>query len=754
MAKDTVIQRSFGGGELAPVLHARADLVKYATGLRTCRNFFVMKGGGVSNRGGTRYRATCKTASPDVMLMPYLSEIAGESVLLEVGVGYIRFFVNGAALQVNPAPAAWSALTTYAIGDLVESGGVYYYAVLASLNQAPPNATFWYAMPGTLLELPNPYTSSNLFPPYWSQSGRTLTLTHPDVPAHELVFVNLNKWILRPIVTEPTLAAPTNVVLTPGAAGTRRYAYRVTAAAAETYEESPPSGQVINTGAAEPTEDLPHALTWDVVPGAAEYYIYGDPYDNGIYGFLGTAISNSFKDPGFVPDFNITPPIARTPFNAVNKYPSISANYQQRRILANTRETPDAIFTSRIGFPSNFGISSPLQDDDALTFRIAGNNNHPVRHALGLKAGLIVLTDGGEWTVKGGPDGALTPSAINADQETYVGAYKVKPVVVGNSIIYVQARGSIPRDLRFDQEVEGLAGRDLSVFSEHLVKHKKMRAVAYAQDPDSIVWMVRDDGVLLGMTYLREQDVWGWHRHNTGQNASGGSTDGFFWDVCVVPEEDGDAVYFIVRRTINGATVRYIEKLERFNPDNFDATCFFVDAGLSYSGAPANNVAGLTHLRGEVCAVVGDGAVIFDGDRTRSNAADFTVTAGGTFPVNFPASYSNIHVGLPIRYAELETLDLDVQGDVVLRDKKKRVQGLYAVVEKSARTFKAGTSSAANLRPIQLGPHESPTADAFSGIVDLSIDSHFDEAGRVFIRHTDPLPLTVLAIIPIIDLGG
>lgn len=787
------MQRTFGAGELSPTLHARADQVKYQSGLRTCRNFIVLKGGGVTYRKGTRFVAECKTIAADVQLIPYYSEIAGESVLIEAGVGYLRFYVNAARVNLAGAPAAWSAVVNYVIGDLVVQGGINYYCKVAHLNQIPPNATFWHPLTGTIYEVPHPF-GAFLF--NWSQSGRTITLTQDDTPPHELVFETLTRWISRPIATTPVSKPPTNLVLTPGSAGARRFAYVLTTAKSPDFEESEASGQVINAACGEPTETAPHVLTFTAPVGitAEEYYAFGDPYDNGIYGFLGTAKGLQFKDIGFVPDFSLTPPIARTLFSAVTKYPKVCAHYQQRRIFANTKETPDAVFASRIGFPSNFGISSPLQDDDAITFRMAGNHQHPVRAMVGLKAGLVVLTDGGEWTVRGGADGALTPSTIDAEQETYVGAYeKVPPVVVGNSIIYVQSRGSIIRDLQFDIDVEGLAGRDLTVFADHLVKGKKIRSMTYAQDPDSIVWAVRDDGVLLGLTYLREHEVWGWHRHDT---------DGLIWSACAIPEATQDALYLIVFRTINAVTKAYIERLEPLHIADFDVDCFFVDAGLSYSGAPASNVTGLGHLQGKVVAVVGDGLVLYDGDPNGVNKANFTVNAGGTFPVNLPQKpgavsapwsattayvigdivtlggvtyyavadhtnqippnatywstspkYSNIHVGLRI-VGDLETLDMDAQAEDPVRGKRKRVSAVTLGVDKSSRVFLVGETSGATMRKVQLGPHESPAAETFTGLVDLRINSRFGDAGRVFIQHASPLPLTILSLIPDVELGG
>ena len=736
-----VIQRSFAGGELAPALHARADQAKYLTGLRTCRNFLVHREGGVSNRAGTRFVEACRTNSATVQLMRYVSEVEGESILIENGNGYLRFFRNGAAVEVAGAPA-WDSGTDYAIGDIVSVAGVNYYSRTANTNQAPAsNADDWYPMPGALLELPSPF-GSNL--PNWdSQDGNTLTLTKRGSAPYELIYLGVTSWVLRPLTTAPAGAAPTGLAGTVGATGSRTYTYRVTAAAPETYEESYASGSFAITGAGEPTADDPHTLTWNVpAGGAAEYYVYLDPYGNGIYGYIGTASGNSFADTGFVPDFAVTPPLPAAPFANPDDYPDHSAVYQQRRFLANTNRHPDGIWASRTGFPLNFAISSPLQDDDALTFRIAGNNNHPIRHLVGLKT-LVALTGGGEWSI-GEPRTPLTPGNIPIDQETYAGVADLRPVVLGNAIVYVQARKKIVRDLRFDQQVEGLGGRDLLIYAAHLLKGKTIRRIDYQQNPDSTVWAVRSDGVLLGLTYVPEHEVWGWHRHDTAQNATTAAVE----DVCVVPETSEDVVYLIVRRTIDGATVRYIERLEDREIVTWDEDVFFVDCGLSYSGTPANNFSGLDHLEGQVVAVVGDGAVVFNGDPAASNAASFTVTDG---EITLGADYSNVHIGLAIRYADIETLDLDVQGSDV-RGKRKRVNGLKLLLESSARTFWSGPD-ASSLRQFIQQDFDLP-GDAFTGQVELNLTSEFNDYGRVYIRQIDPLPLTIVGAIPQAELGG
>jgi hypothetical protein len=743
----SIIQRAFAGGELAPALHARADTAKYQTGLRRCRNFIVQRHGGVSNRGGTRFVNPCKTTSINVKLLRYVSEIEGESVLIEIGNAYIRFYLNGALVVVDPGDVdAWDVGTDYVIGDLVIDGGVVYYALEANIGSAPPAAE-WHAFDGDFTyELPSAF-AGNL--PNWHQSGRTITFTHRLAHPYELRYESITRWVLQQVDTGTQVPAPVGVGLAVGVVGTGHAGYVVTAAALDTYEESVASAQVVSAGADPPTAANPNVISWTAQPAAAEFYIYSDPVGNGTYGFIGTAAGAGvvqFKDPGIVPDYTLTPPIPRVLFNTAGEYPHVSATHQQRRMFGQTVNNPDAIYASRIGLPSNFQISQPLQDDDALTLRLAGNNHHAVRHMLALKQ-LIVMSGAGEWTV-GEPKVPLTPSTLSADQEVYTGCSEIPPCVIGNSVIYVQARGVGVRDLQFNQQVEGFGGRDLSIFAAHLFNGFSLREIDYAEESNSILWACRSDGTLLGLTYIRDQEVWGWHRHDTGAS-------GRFEHVCVVPELNEDAVYVIVRRTIDGSTVRYIERLEPHRENvaaaDFDLECFFVDCGLSYDGAPANNITGMLHLEGQVIAVVGDGAVIFNGDPAAVNAADFTVDNTGALPTALPASYSRIHAGLAIRFAEIETLDLDVAGEDV-RDKKKRDGSVTLLLEDSARTFKIGPSSA-NLIGYALKPNEQ-AADQFTGQAEMNIGSTFTENGRLFIRHSDPLPLTILAIIPNVELGG
>ncbi len=746
---ESIIQRSFTSGELSPELAARADQVKYITGLGICRNAIVRRHGGVVNRPGSKFVAETKFSSKASRLMAFVFTAADESYMIEVGDLYLRFFWHGAPVVVVSAPA-FAGGTTYDQGDLVtESGTIYYSKQDANTGNTPPDATWWHPLslsPGGashIFEVPTPYAAADVGSIKHVQSLDVLVLAHPTYQPHELQRFGHTTWKLVPLVTAPSIGPPvTGLVGNAGAPGSRTFKYIITTAKLDTFEESLGSDVITISAAAAPTVDNPHTLEWDDVAGKQEYYVHADPYDNGIYGFIGATETNSFNDVGFAPDFTVTPPIPKVLFDAVDDYPSAVAHYQQRLVFGNSNNHPETVWASRTGAFHNFSISTPLQDDDSIQFDIASKHINPVAHILALKR-LIVLSDAGEWIIRGDPDGGvLRPVSINADQEGYVGAdASVDPLVIGNSMIYVQALGTIVRDLRFDFEVQGIAGRDITVFSTHLFEKFTLTDMVHALLPQQTVWACRSDGTLLGLTYVREHDVIAWHRHDTGAS-------GKYERVESLPAVKEDEVYVIVNRTIDGATKRYVELFQPRFITTLATDAFFVDAGLSYSGGPAQTIAGLEHLEGEVLSVLGDGQVIHDAnildDPTREN---FRVVNG---EVKLPISPVEIHAGLPIT-AEIETLAIDVEGTSV-RDKKKRVMALTVLVDQSTPDFWAGPD-ADHLIKIRRAAWEA-FDDTVTSPLEVSLTSSYNKDGKVRLRHTAPLPWSVLAVMPNLDIGG
>jgi len=339
---------------------------------------------------------------------------------------------------------------------------------------------------------------------------------------------------------------------------------------------------IVVDSAATPSSSAPITLSWSAVDDALEYHVYKET--NSVYGYIGIAGSTSFSDTNITPNTDFQPPIERNPFSASGDYPRTVTYYQQRRIYASTDNEPETVFTSRSANYQNFTYSSPQQDDDAITFTIAGNKINEIQHMVNIKR-LLALTTSGVYTIAGDVDGILKPAQINPDRENNYGASSVRPAEVGSSIVYVQNRGSILRDLNYKLQSDGFDGRDLSIFANHLFTGYQITDMAYAEMPHSIIWCVRDDGKILSLTYVPDHEVWGFGVHET---------DGIIENVVTVPEGDEDAVYVVVKRTINGSTRRYIEQFHTRRVTDVTIDAYFVDCGLSYDGRNTDDTLTMT----------------------------------------------------------------------------------------------------------------------------------------------------------------
>ncbi len=453
-----------------------------------------------------------------------------------------------------------------------------------------------------------------------------------------------------------------------------------------------------------------------------------------------SVVGTGFTDDGSPGDPLSTPPLARPLFDAVNKYPTAVTIYQQRKLYADTNEQPEFVYASRTGAYKNFLISNPLQDDDAVTWSQAGRQVNSVKHMIDLGR-LIVFTLGGEMSVEGDEAGILRPDAINPRQISYNGSDRLPPLPINNSAVYVQARQTIVRDLT-PINVGQYESTDLTVAASHMFMGYALEDWAYSKTPHSILWVVRNDGTLLGLTYIREEEMLGWHRHQT---------DGTIERVCVVPEGDEDRLYMVVARTVGGNTVRYIERMATRFFETLEES-YFVDCGLSYVGAPATVFSGLGHLEGRNVAVLADGVVV-----NNPNDPDkpiLTVTGGS---VTLAVAASEVHIGLPY-VCDFQTLDIDKVQDS-FKDRKMLINKVVLFVEKSTGFYVGakepstptsieGLYEHVPVVPFQLGDDLLITED-----VDINITNDWNSNGRVFVRQIDPLPLTILAAIPTGNIG-
>ncbi len=235
-----VVQRSFAGGEIAPALWARTDQVKYATGLRTCRNVVVMRHGGVANRPGTAFVGATKYPTRPVRLARFAFN-AEQTYLLEFGHLYLRFYRNGGRIVVSNVPA-WATGQAYAVGDLRANGGVNYYCTAAHTSTAATEPGVganwqgsWYALSGAVYEIPTPYDAADLAALQFVQSADVITIVHPSYAPRELVRQDHTRWLLTVIPFGPTIGSVTGLALSGGGTGPTTY-WAVTAIDAETGE--------------------------------------------------------------------------------------------------------------------------------------------------------------------------------------------------------------------------------------------------------------------------------------------------------------------------------------------------------------------------------------------------------------------------------------------------------------------------------------------------------------------------------------
>jgi hypothetical protein len=353
----------------------------------------------------------------------------------------------------------------------------------------------------------------------------------------------------------------------------------------------------VATAAAAPTAGAPHVLTWNAVTDALKYLVYKEI--DGEYGFIGVATAISagvvtFNDTGLTPDTAISHPLDLEAFRKAGDFPkTVEFSQQQRLAFANSVNEPEAVWMSQTGRFHNFTTEQPLAEDSAIKFTAAGRSVREVLHLLDLGR-FVLLSSGVESALLGDGSGFVTHDQINNQAQTYHGSADVSPITIGNNALFVQARGRVVRDLQFSFQSDGYQGRDLSVFAPHFFSElgQSISRWAYQQNPHSILWAVQPEGDMLGLTYLPEHEVWGWHKHNTGGDR------GTFLDVRVIPESytpvdqtiaiKEDYVYVLVERDLSGvafAPVRYIERMEsRDLADTLDSEIKFLDSHLGYNG--------------------------------------------------------------------------------------------------------------------------------------------------------------------------
>lgn len=678
MAKVSPFQGNFNGGEFSPLLYGRVDAERYQTGLATCLNYIPTIQGGLTRRGGTYYAAATKTAAEEARLVRFEFSTT-QAYILEFGDQYIRFYRDHAQ---------------------IDSGGSPY-------------------------EIVTPYLEADLFQLRFTQSADVLYIVHPSYAPRKLTRTGHTAWTLSTIsfLDGPYFSTNTTATtLTPSAAtgtGVTLTASAVTGINGDTGFAATDVGRSIR---------LREGTTWGWVT---------------ITGWTSTTVVTVTVN-STLTNTNAKSTWRLGLWSGTTGYPDAVVFHEDRLVFAGATDSPQRIDGSNTGDYENFAptdADGTVTDARAFGFTLNSNTVNAIQWMAPDERGLMVGTAGGEWMVRPSLQSeALSPTNVAAKQSTAYGAANVQAVSAGRAAIYVQRSGLKLRELRYFASEEGLDAPDLTLLAEHITVGG-IKELARQAEPQSIVWAVRNDGTLVGATYERDADALrvGWHRHTLGGvgDASGGAP--VVESAAVIPAPDGskDELWLLVKRYINGATVRYVEYVTPIFTDDMDQEdAYFVDGGLSYDGAATDTFSGLDHLEGETLTVLADGAV----------HPPVTV-ASGAITLNYEASV--VHVGYAYNSdGELLRLEAGAQ-DGTAMGKTRRIHRVGMLLHRSLGLSIGMSFDALDTITFRTSADTDDEAvPLFSGIHSAPVEARYDFDNQFCWRQNQPLPGTILAVMP------
>jgi hypothetical protein len=758
----TSLINSFNGGEFSPLVATRVQLEKYASGCRVLENFIPMTYGGVNRRPGTEYLGAAKLADRRCRLIGFNYSTTTRFVL-ELGHQYLRFWKDGVPVQSAGDPlevaAPWSEDQLREVQYCQINDIMYLTHPLAPPQKLSRKADDdWtleevaWTWPAFLDENIEETTvsvsdtsgttrgmtaSADLFDPehvgsYWQVAHlrgeayveirlNTEDRSEPLRVLGDWEFTTYDIWdgVIR------LQRCTTNSVIDEDWETIRTYT-------------SEADRNVSTTG----TEEKSVFLRIDYEKennGGTKSRALLEAGDARVYGVVRiTAVSDArHATVDVIKDLEAntaTKIWAEGAWSDHRGYPRTVGLHEQRIIYGGTRHKPQMLWGSVVDDFENFRFSS--LDDAAFAFALAATEGNAIQWIQSQDT-LLIGTSGDEWTLgKADPNEPTTPSNIQARRQSSYGSKFLRSVLINDVTLFVQRQGRKVRELVYAFEKDGWVAPDLTILSEHVTRGEIVES-AYQQQPDAIYWAVRGDGQLIGMTYERDQQVVGWHRH---------TTQGAFESVATIyGNGTEDEVWFCVRREIGGETHRYIERFKLGWREALEAEdkarWFYVDSGKTLSPESAD-VSGLEHLEGETVSVLADGAV----------EADKVVADGG---ISLSASAEIVAAGLPF-ISRLLPMRLEIDlADGSSFSRIKRVARLSVNLYKSlGGEFSTNGGEWYALYSRDTGDAMDDSPPVFTGEKEVYAGGDFSRDADVHIRQRQPLPLTLLTLTPRWDVTG
>ena len=754
------LKPSFAGGELTPALYGRTDLQKYDVGASRLENMIVLRYGGATRRPGFRYVAKTQ-GGRKARLIPFQYSTE-QSYVLEFTEGFVRIFTQGGIVVKDGNPL--TIPTEYKEADLpdikyTQSADVLF---LVHVNH-PPMTLTRYGVTEWKLErmdiaggpFDDPDTKENVKIGASAVRGDVTLTASTDYFTNDMVgsLIRLGHTMGGQLkFGNPTTALSVRCV-PGGTVYVESFGFWNGSFVVEKHDKSTGEWVVLQEQHANRTQNYTLNYT-NKSDDIIEYRVRSNEFDTSVWenenerqrGYVTiqtfaqdyygvariTAVNSATSATATITrelaDTEATNDFSLSAWSAKKGYPQAVSFFEDRLVFAGSRAKPQTYWASQSGDYYNFWVNTPQQDSDAITGTLSGGQMNGIRAIIPFGE-MLMLTSGGEYKVGGGNE-TFTPTNQKAEPQEYRGINNLTPVVIGGRIVYVQHQGSVIRDLTYSYDVDKYTGDDVSLLAAHLFEGHTIVALTYQQTPNTIVWCVREDGVLLGMTYIKEQDVYAWHRHTTA---------GKFADVCTISGNREEELWAVVER--DGA--HYVEQMGSQIRNTAPQEQFYVDSGYVYQGGAKDNLTGLVWLSGKDVSVLADGNVL----------QELRVDSDGV--LKLPKKFSKIVVGLPYE-SVVQTMPIEFSAqDGSYMGRKKRVSrmtilfrdtrgGLYGVGENRLDTIKWRSTEKYD-NPIEL----------YSGKRRVVIPgASYEDTVYLTIKQTDPLPLTILSIVPEVEAGG
>lgn len=785
----TAIKTNFSAGEISPLLFARVDVAKYNNGAQVLQNFIVQRYGGIYKRGGLEFINPVKDSSKNTRLIPFIYSVT-QAYMLEFGHLYVRFYTNGGIVESSPG-VPLEVVTPFTQDDIwqlqyAQSADVLY---LAHPEFAPRKLSRVSATSFTLETIvfeDGPYldlntTATTLTP---ASTGLLATTTVNAVgvtsgtqniggagvsDAYSVNSNNTNEaaaplgWTIEGFDGASWIPLDSQSSQTGWGRGETRYFSFPNKASFSNYRIS----WVGNNGSADSSFAVrinqsgdtmtPFMLVASSAVGLNDGIGFNFPDAGRLIRLLGgdgrwrwarivTILSGTqvtIRLYGHaLPDTRPIITWALGSWGDIPGWPSSVSFFQGRLSYASTTKQPQTVWFSKVDNFVNFGVSTPLVDSDAIDATIASESLNKIAW-ISENTTMLVGTNAAIRTI--GPNtqtGAFGPANIIQRRETNYGASEVLPVRIGAVGVYSGYYRQDVREIAYSFQDDGYVSQDLSLLSEH-VPRAGVKQLCFAQNPDGIVWAAKDDGTWAGMTYERDQDVIAFHTHIPGGSFGDGAAQ--VMSVGTIPTGTRDEMWAIVKRTINGSTVQYVERLSlglAASSPKEDAT--FLDSFLSYSGAATGTLSGLSHLEGQAVQVWGDGAYL----------GQYTV-ASGAITLNNAYTVTKACVGLPYT-SIMETLspEMGAAGGTA-QTRMGSISDIYLRLFRSLGGSVGGTGDPQETLVFRTTTDAMDTSPPlFTGDKQVHVEIGWNTGKRIRVEHSAPAPFQLLGMIYELKING